>query len=209
MRQRPFKIPDEPPSDPSYLNSTANWYSGDAWFLFEEIRLRCGLPTAAFIFQKCIQVGAQQDAAKVALERRKRSRQERAPFKVPTASEIEAADRHQICIWWARLRLTDQRFSAGEKKIIRLLAGRYKDVDGYPKDFDETKLPPIPQKRNHGDAALVAMFDRSDAKSAYSIERKKRGGKLTKSEFAATLVPAYGTSADHILRKVKYQRSGN
>lgn len=209
MRKSPPRIQDEPPSEPPHLNATASWYSGDAWFLFQEIVHRCDLPTARFIFRKCIAVADEQESRATALAKAKEARLGRGPIQLPTAKQISGADRHRICVWWARLRGTDQHFSVREKKIIGLLADRYKEVGGYPKDFDETKLPPIPQKRNHADAVLIAMFDRSDAKSAYSIERKKRGGRLKASEFAATLVPTYGASADHILRKVKYQRSGN
>jgi hypothetical protein len=52
------------------------------------------------------------------------------------------------------------------------------------------------------------MFDRTNPQSAYSIERERRGGKLTMPEFAASLVPKFGSSAGHVLRKVKYARLG-
>jgi hypothetical protein len=210
MRKRPFEIPDEPPSDPPYLNSTASWYSGDAWFLFQEIVQRCGLPSARFIFEKCIAVADEQESRAAAIAKTKAARRSRPPIPLPTAEQIAKADRRQICIWWARLRGTDQKFNAREKRLIAELRARYLDVGGYPAGFNENhQLPPIPKKRNKNDAVLVKMFDRRNPQSAYCIERKKRGGKLTVGDFAATLVPTYGASADHILRKVKYQRSGS
>jgi hypothetical protein len=205
----PPNIPNEPPSDPPYLNPTANWFSGDAWFLFQEIVQRCGLPTAKFIFQKCINVADEKEDQARALEKAKAARRDRAPIKLPTIEQIDAADRHQISVWWARLRGTDQDFSADQERKIQHLAGRYREVDGYTKDFDETKLPPIPKERNQADAALLAMFDRSDPQSAYSIACKKHGSELNIEEFAATLVPTHGTSAKHVLRKLKYQRTGH
>jgi hypothetical protein len=210
---RPPIIPNEPPSEPPYLNSTASWYSGDAWFLFEEIHQRCGLPTATHIFQKCIDVAAQQEEENAAIERRKRVRKERAPFKLPTISQIDSADRRQICLWWARLRGTDQRFSASEKKIIRRLAERYQEVDGYPKDFDETALPPTKKKgarkRNAPNAQLPAMFDANNPDSPFSIEKARRGGKMTEREFAEVLVASngpYGKSVDGLIANLRYHR---
>jgi len=154
-----------------------------------------------------------KDGAEIEAQNEKRATiaQRRAiapPIKLPTIEQINAADRHQICVWWARLRGTDQDFSVDEKQIIGHLAGRYVEVGGYTKDFDETKLPPIPQKRNHDDAILVAMFDRTNPESAYSIARAERGGQLKVSEFAASLVPKWGNSAGHVIRKVKFARTG-
>lgn len=204
----PANFPNEPPSEPPFLNPTASWYLGDARILFEMICRNCDLPTAKFIFQRCVEEAVDQEEAQAAANKHRESRLHRPPIRLPSTKQIDAADRHQICVWWARLRGTDQAFSESEKIIIHHLAGRYVDLGGYTKDFDETKLPPIPQKRNHADEALLVMFDRTNPQSAYSIEREKRGGKLRAVEFAASLVPEFGTSAGHIIRKVKYLRIG-
>jgi hypothetical protein len=202
-------IPNERPSEPPYLNPTASWYTGDAWFLFANIIDSCGYPTAKFIFEKCIKEGAEIEAAKAKRVANAQRRAAAAPMKIPTIAQIDAAGHSQICIWWERLRSTEQKFdSASEKESVDRIQARYIEFGGYPKDYTEGKLPPIPQKRNHDDAALVAMFDRSNPQSPYSIAREKRGGKLKTAEFAASLVPEFGTSAGHIMRKVKYLRIG-
>jgi hypothetical protein len=130
MGSRAPESPHEPPSEPPYLNTTASWYSGDAWFLFQEIVERCGLPTAKFIFEKCISVAEEHDSRSAALAKAKAARRERAPIKLPTAEQIAIADRHKICIWWARLRGTDQKFNAREKRLIAALRARYVEVGG-------------------------------------------------------------------------------
>ena len=109
----------KPAKDSPGLNPTASWYAGDAWYLFAIMIEKCGYPTAKFIFEKCIKKGAEVEAANA---KRLADAQRRAgtpPMKLPTRRKIDAADRHQICVWWARLRATDQAFSESEKKIIR------------------------------------------------------------------------------------------
>jgi hypothetical protein len=209
MPKVPSETPNEPPSEPPYLNSTANWYSGDAWFLFQEIAERCGISTAKFIFENCVSVAQEQEDQSVAIEKARSARLKRRPIKLPTVGEITAADRQQICVWWARLRGTDQKFDAREKQLIAKLSERYVEVGGYPTGFNENHLPPIPEKRNQGDAVLIEIFDRGNPKSAFSIAKKANGGRLTMEKFAASLVPKYGSSAAHILRKLKFVRSGH
>jgi hypothetical protein len=198
----------KPPKDSPGLNPTPSRYMSDAWYLFASMIEGCDYPTAKFIFEKCIKEGAEVQAANAKRSADAQRRAAAKPMKLPTITQIDAAARHQICVWWARLGATDQAFSEGEKRIIHHLAGRYVEVGGYTKDFDEIRLPPIPQMRNRNDAALLVMFDRSNPQSAYSIERERHGGKLKVSEFAASLVPEFGGSASHIMRKVKYARIG-
>jgi hypothetical protein len=205
----PPEIKDEPRSEPPYLNPTAHWYTQDAWNLFHEIAQRCELPTAKFIFQKCISVAEEQEnqAAKIAKE--KATRRTRASIKLPTAEQIAAADRKRICNWWAQLRRTDQKFNAQEKRVIDLLWRRYVDVDGYPEGFNENLRPTKKRgsvKRKAPNRELPALFDSSNPDSAFSIEKAKRGGKLTQAEFAATLVPTYGHDAEHVLANLRYHR---
>jgi hypothetical protein len=195
------------PSVQPGLDPTASWYLGDAWYLFSVMMEKCGYPTAKIIFEKCIKDGAEIEAARAKRAAEVQRRASAAPMKIPTIREINGADRDRICIWYARLLTTEQHFNAREQKGVNRLQQRYIQFGGFPVDF-APKLPPIPSKRNHGDAVLVDMFDRSNPESAYSIERKKRGGKLKDAEFAQSLVPEFGASAGHIMRKVKYQRTG-
>jgi hypothetical protein len=190
------------------LDPTASWYSGDAWYLFAIMIEKCGYPTAKHIFETCIEKGAEIETAKAKRAATARQRASAAPMKIPTLKEIDAADRERICIWYARLLTADQHLSSRQKSAVARLTQRYIEFGGFPTDF-VAKLPPIPKKRSHRDAVLIGMFDRSNPKSAYSVERKRRGGKLKVVEFAASLVPEYGSSAEHIMRKVKFQRTGS
>jgi hypothetical protein len=195
------------PSVQPGLDPTASWYSGDAWYLFSIMIEKCGYPTAKVIFEKCIRDGAEIETARAKRAAEVQRRAAAAPMKIPTIKQIDSADRDRVCIWYARLLTTEQHLNAREQKAVDRLTERYIEFGGFPTDF-APKLPPIPTKRNHSDEVLVEMFDRSNPESAYSIERTKRAGKLKVAEFAASLVPEYGASAQHILRKVKYLRTG-
>jgi hypothetical protein len=189
------------------LDPTASWYSGDAWYLFSIMIEKCGYATARVIFEKCIRDGAEIEAARAKRAAEAQRRAAAAPMKIPTIKQINGADRDRICIWYARLLTTEQHLNAREQKAVERLTKRYISFGGFPADFDR-KLPPIPKKRNHEDAVLIDMFDRSNPQSAYSIARTEHGGKLKVAEFAASLVPKFGTSAEHIMRKLKFQRTG-
>jgi hypothetical protein len=183
----PAKIKDEAPSDPPYFNVTASWYSGDAWLLFDEIAQRCGLPTAKFIFQKCIEVADEQESRAKAIKKAKAIRGKRAPIELPTLKQVDSFDRNQTCRWWDRLGSTDQKFKGGERKIIGRLAARYVEFGGYPKGYIEGKLPPIKQKgarrRNMPKAAeLPAMFE----------ALKMKHPKLSNARIAETIVDQHG-----------------
>jgi hypothetical protein len=203
----PPVIDGEPPSDPPGLNPTASWYSGDAWLLFAEIVGRCDLPTAKFIFQKCILVAEEQESRAATVTREKAARLARALPKLPTLEQITLADRQQVSRWWARL--PDRRFNAQEKRVIAALTLRYQQLGGYPRGFNEN-LPPIKKrgsiKRAAPNADLPALFDEANPKSAFSIEKARRGGKLTKRSFAAILTPRYGETAEHVLANLRYRQ---
>ena len=208
MRLVPPLIRNEPPSSLPYLNSTAHWYLADAWDLFYEICGRCDVPTAKHIFQKCISVADEQEIQAAAIDKARAAQRTRELNKLPTEEAIAAADRKTICNWWARL--PGRKFSAKEKTIVAALSRRYVEVGGYPHDFDPARLPPIKKrgsvKRNAINAGLPKLFDVNDPSSAFAVEKAKRGGKLTMTEFAATLVPAYGFDADHVLANLRYHR---
>jgi hypothetical protein len=205
---RPPEIPDEPPSEPPYLNSTANWYLQPAWDLFAEIYQRCGAATAKFIFNRCIEEAEKQEREEGTKISATLSRRARELTELPTLDEVRAADRRQIVRWYAFW--PDRKYKGKEKKITQLLQQRYVELGGHPEGFDPLKLPPIKRrgsvKHNAPNAELRALFDESDPDSAFSREKAKRGGHLKKSEFATTLVPKYGATADHVLANLRYWR---
>ena len=194
----PPKVKDEPASEPPYLNPTANWYSGDAWFLFVEIAQRCGLPTAKFIFQKCVEVADEQENQAKAIQKAKAVRRDRAPIKLPTMEQIRAADRQQVSIWWARLRGTDQKFGNRDKPIIAALAERYKALDGYTRDFNEN-LPPIKKRgskmRNSPNAELPRLFE--EAKAVH-------GEDFSKAAFSVMHANRIGESPENVRKNLDY-----
>jgi hypothetical protein len=203
-------IKGEPFSEPPSLNPTASWYSGDAWILFEEIARRCGPRTAKWIFQHCIRIAEEQQSSQAAaITRAKAARRARELTKLPTAEQIAAADRKQISNWWARL--PDRKYNAREKRLYDLLRRRYVEVGGYGKDFKPNQLPPIKKlgsvKRNAPNRVLPALFDSANPQSSFSVEKAKRGGKLTQTEFAKTLVPIHGHTAEHVLANLRYWRA--
>jgi hypothetical protein len=196
-------IEGEPRSEARYLNATAHWYSGDAWFLFEEIIQRCGLPTAKFIFQKCVSVAEEQENQAAAVAKARVAQCARELIRFPTAEEIAAADRGQISRWWARL--PDRKYDAQETRLYDLLRQRYVELGGYTKDFKPNQLPPIKKhgsvKRNAPNRDLPALFDSMKAKS---------GGKLTQIEFAEFLISKYGArygkDVENVIANWKYWR---
>jgi hypothetical protein len=191
-----------------WLNPTASWYLGDMRLRFEEIARRCGPSTAIWIFQKCIRDAEEQQSSQAAAIREKAAQRTRELTKWPTAEQIAAANRKQISIWWARL--PDRKFNAREKRLYDLLLQRLIEVDGYPEDFKPNQLPPIKKpgsvKRNAPSSVLPALFNSANPQSAFSVEKAKRGGKLTRTEFATTLVPAHGHDAEHVLARNRYWR---
>jgi hypothetical protein len=200
------KISGEPPSEPPYLNTTANHYLGDASFLFGEISTRCGEATAEFIFQKCVSEAVKERHRVVGVQRAKAAQRARSLATLPTAEQIAAADRRQISIWWARL--PDRKVAAQERPLYDLLRKRYIEFGGYAQDFNPNNLPPIKKpgsvKRRAPNRDLPVLFDAKDPHSAFSIERARRGGKLTLTEFAETLVPKYGADAENVLANLRY-----
>jgi len=202
-------IRGEPCSEPPDLNPTASWYSGDAWLLFGEIARRCGLLTAKWIFQNCIRVAEEQERQTAATTKAKAAQRTRELTKLPTAEQIAAADRKQISKWWARL--PDRKFNAREKRLYDLLLRRYVEVGGYDKDFKPNQLPPIKKvgsvKHNAPNRDLVALFDSANPQSAFSVEKANRGGKLTQTEFATTLIPTYGHDVENVLANLRYWRA--
>jgi hypothetical protein len=189
------------------LDPTASWYSGDAWYLFAIIMEKCGYPTAKLIFETCVKEGAAIEEANVKRASEVEKRAAAAPMKIPTIKQIDAADRDRICLWYSRLLTTSQSFTPKERKAVDRLQQRYIQLGGFPAAWSP-KLPPIPAKRNHSDGVLLSMFDRNDPNSAFSLERARRSGMLTNAEYAASLVPQYGASGAHILRKLKYLKTG-
>jgi hypothetical protein len=209
----PPDFPNEPPSEPPYLNRTASWYAGDAWYLFASIMGKCGFETAKFIFEKCIKEGAEIEAANAKRSANAQQRAGAAPMKIPTVQEIDAADRERICMWYARLLTTDQHFSNREREAVDRLTKRYIEFGGFPAGF-KPRLPPIKKKgavkRDAANAALPAMFDATNPRSAFSIEKAKRGGDLTKRDFAGLLVKSdkkFGKDVDSLLANLRYHRS--
>jgi hypothetical protein len=209
----PPNFPNEPPSEPPYLNPTASWYAGDAWYLFAIVIAKCGYPTAKFIFEKCIKEGAEIEAAK---EKRTAAAQRRAtaaPMKIPTIKEIDSADRERVCIWYTRWLETEQHLSAQEQKAVAHLTKRYIQFGGFPADF-VPRLPPIKRKgartRNAPGAELPAMFDKTNPQSSFSIEKAKRNGRFGKEQFAELLASRpdkkYGPTAEAVLRNERNWR---
>jgi hypothetical protein len=203
----------EPPSNPPFLNPTASACMSDAWYLFVNMVEKCDYSTAAWIFKKCIEQGADIEEARAKRTASAEKRAAAAPFKPPTITEIDAADRHQVCVWWERLRSTEQKFEdANVLKSIGRIQARYIEFGGYPAGYTEGKLPPIKKKgaikRVAPNAALPALFDPTNPESAFSIERAKRGGHLTQLEFAKHLVaggdPQFGTDAKSLLGNLRY-----
>jgi hypothetical protein len=182
----PSIIEGEPPSEPPYLNPTASWYAGDAWYLFAIIIEKCGLETAKFIFEKCIKEGTEIEAASAKRAAATQRRATAAPMKIPTIKEIKAADRDRICMWYARLLTTDQHLSLQEKKSVALLTKRYIEFGGFPADF-VPRLPPIKKKGatrkvRPAAAELPALF------TALKIEHPR----LNNPRIAELIVERYG-----------------
>jgi hypothetical protein len=182
----PSIIEGEPPSEPPYLNPTASWYVGDARYLFAIMIEKCGYPTAKFIFEKCIKEGAEIEAANAKRSANAQQRPDAAPMKIPTIQEIDAADRNRICMWYARLLTTDQRFSNREKEAVDRLAKRYIEFGGFPAGF-KPKLPPIKKKGatrkvRPAAAELPALFE------ALKIEHPR----LNNPRIAQLVVERYG-----------------
>ena len=160
---------------------------GRARILFKSISQKLDVPTAKLIFQLCAQEASSEAAAE-----KKQPRREL--MKLPTISQIDGANRAKICMWWDRLRHTDQRFSKSEQKIIDRLWARYYEFGGYPEGYKEGTLPPIKRegarRRNTPKAAeLPAMFDalkaqrpgRKNWQCAEIIANQKNGAVYGKS----------------------------
>jgi hypothetical protein len=191
------------------LDPSASWYAGDARYLFAIMIEKCGYPIAKVIFEKCIKEGAEIEAAKKKRAAKTQQRASAAPMKIPTPKEIDAADRERICMWYARLLATDQHLNAREKNAVARLTKRYIEFGGYPAGF-KANLPPLKKKgavkRDAVNAALPAMFDDRNPRSPFSMEKKRGGGKLTKHEYAASLIPKFGATAEHVLANLRYHR---
>jgi hypothetical protein len=188
------------------LDPTASWYAGDAWYLFASMIESCGYPTAKFIFEKCIKEGAEIEAKKEKRAATVQRRATAAPIELPTIEEIDAADRHQISVWWKQLSDTDQDFSADEKLVIHHLAGRYKEFGGYTADFNPHR-PPIKRKgaraRSAVNAKLPAMF----------AAEKARNSRLGRERIAEIVIERHGTkhgrTVETVMRNERNWRKKN
>ena len=195
MARTPDTPNNKPPRSRPALNPTASWYSSEAWSLFSTISEQCGFAVAKFLFEQCIKMGAEQHQAKEKQAKDKRIRAEQAPLRLPTITQINAADRQRICMWWARLLKADQKFSPCETKIISRLTARYVEVGGYPVGFS-VKLPPTKKK-----GAVNRVSPADDLPNIF----KARPEGLSKTAFAETLVPRYGATAELVLRKLRHR----
>ena len=95
--------------------------------------------------------------------------------------------------------------TAKEQVVAAAILKRYVAFGGYPVDFNQN-LPPIKKrgavKRTAPNAELATFFDESNPNSDWSIA-KRRG--LTKTAYAATLVPKHGATAEHVLANLRYR----
>ena len=199
----PPKFPNEPPSEPPYLNATASWYTGDAWFLFANMIESCGYPTAKFIFEQCIKEGA-DIIAKREKSRNKRAARANAPYlELPSIAQIDAMSRDQICRWYERFARIDQAY---DERAARLLA-RYISFRGPAKGF-KRNVPPIKPKgaRRRGApraAELPAMFE----------ALKMKHPTFSKADMAEAVFKQhgsiYGKSAEAVERAERNQRKKN
>jgi hypothetical protein len=174
---------------------------GRARILFKNISRKLDVPTAKMIFQLCAHEASGEAAAE-----KKQPRRE--PMKLPTIAQIDGANRAKICMWWDRLRHTDQRFSKSEQKIIDRLWARYYEFGGYPEGYKEGKFPPIKQegarRRNTPKAAeLPAMF------GALKIKHPKFNNARIAEIIADQHGTIYGKSAEAIERAERKWRKKN
>ena len=204
------------PKPAPYLDAAANAVSGEVWALFEKIRQTSGSEMAIELFKWVIEVAHEQEQSP-----RKDSRM---TLRYPTMEKVAAADQRQICIWY--LKLCEPQANA-EKAILTRIKERYLEFRGATRAImDEiSRLKPPPPTKRKGPhqsergnlirSDLLALFNENNPNSQWSLAKqgrlKLKGGEspqpLTKEEFASLLVPAYGASGQHILRKLKYLRT--
>jgi hypothetical protein len=203
----------EPPSDPPFLNATAHVMAVEVQLLFQKARDTCGIETAIFLFNRLAKAGRVPTPSKDGW----------STLPYPTAEKVDAADRRQICLWYSKLCAPKDK---NEKSIFARIQQRYLKFGGATQAIrnDISAMKPPPPKKRKGPhnskrellvrSDLLVIFDESDPESWWSLAKQGRLGRedprpLTKHEFAKTLVPAYGGSAEHILRKLKYLRTKN
>jgi hypothetical protein len=178
----PPKFPDEPPSDPPFLNRTANWLLGDASFLFANIIESCGYATAKFIFEKCIKEAAEIEAQRERARGKQAARYLAPLLELPPIAEIDVMDREQVCRWYRRFARTDQAYDERSRRLL----DRYLSFGGQPNDFN-SNLPPIKPKgaRNHKapGAELPALF----------AAERNRNTRLSNPQIAEIIVKKHGT----------------
>lgn len=203
------------------LDATTNALSGEVWALFDKVRKECGSQMAIDVFELVVEAGRESE---------KPQRQHLDAWtnlQYPTMEEAEAADRRQICIWYAKLREPNAK---NEKAIFARIKERYLKFNGASEAIMEeiAKLKPPPPRKKKGAhigeqerADLLAFFDESNPNSQWCLAKRgllriegQTPRRLTKLEFAELLVSnkgaaGYGQSAEQILRKLKYYRQQN
>jgi hypothetical protein len=198
----PPKFPDEPPSEPPYLNATASWHLGDAWFLFSNIIENCGYPTAKFIFEKCIKDADELEALHEKVKSERTAHALAPAVELPPIAEIDAMNREQICRWYARFSKTDQAYDERSHRLLN----RYLSFEGQPKDF-KSNVTPIKRKgantHKPPGAELPALF----------AAEKARNTRLGNEQIAEIILkkhgPKYGKSVESIVRTERGWRKKN
>jgi hypothetical protein len=170
---------------------------------FAKLCREFGEPTARLVMKRCADIT--EAPAPVRPPRKLQD------VKLPPAAEIEAMTCHKVCEWWRRIQDNGQVFEGGQKQSLTALAKRYRECDGYQGSI---LLMPLPFKQKGASrkvrppaAELPAMFDLSNPQSAFSIEKAKRNGRLTKERFAELVIEQHGTkygpTVEAVLRNLR------
>ena len=198
----PPKLPNEPDKDPPYLNATASWYSGDAWFLFANIIEACGYPTAKFIFEKCLTEAAEIEAQREKVRGKQAARYLAALLELPPSAEIDVMDREQVCRWYTRFARTDHAYDDRSRRLL----DRYLSFGGQSKEFNPN-LPPIKRK-----GAKTHKARGSELPALFVAERT-RNARLSNAQIAALIVQKHGTkygkNAEAVERTERIWRNKN
>lgn len=190
-------------------------YFSEAQLLFDRIGAASNQMMARFVFEQTLAQNKQPAFRPFETKPLKK-------LQFPSMEDVEAANRRQICIWYAKLP-TPQ--TTNSKEAMARIAERYKDFGGCtPAILREIEAMPDPPTKPKGahkanqltDYYLRAYFNEDNSHSPWSLA--KRGallftdippGPMTKKQFAARLVPQFGDSADAILRRLKRLRTGH
>lgn len=232
-RENPSKRRSSLPANKQPLSATANAFSGEVWSLFQRICDACGLEEAILLFDQATEAGRTHALARH-LAGRLGVNEPLPQLRYPAMAEINAADQKQICLWYEQLR---EPKNNRERATFARITKRYLEFGGATETIKKeiSKLTPPPPRKRRGSrhiseqerADLLALFDESNPNSQWSLADQGRlvvkegepPRRLTKLEFAELLVtkrdeeglsmPGYGSSARHILRKLKYLRTRN